>query len=234
MPKKLGKKERSRSHEKQGYDDEHEQDSRRGKSRGRSHATWGNKRNDSESDGPIIGDSNRYHHSPGLVMTGGASGNPLSSQMPIQPSAQPKYGPLTTSRDEDGCSGSEPTGRSRSRFKQRFDHNGNPLIRGNRGWRDASPGPFPEYKFEKGPLLGLGRLAKDRFKWGVHNYESQQRRKERRARGSLKERKKAHKEKFAERKKDSSCVEGKSREEKDVRHFPKRRAAFSPEVFTQY
>lgn len=78
---------------------------------------------------------------------------------------------------------------------RKIDRNGRVLVRSKRGWRDASPGPFPEYAFQKGPLLGLGQLLQDRFKWGVLNYELEQKRKERRARGTLVERREVKKAK---------------------------------------
>lgn len=78
--------------------------------------------------------------------------------------------------------------------KQRFDRNGKPLVKGKRGWKDEGPGPYPEYKFKIGPLLGMGDHLMERFRWGVEKHQFEQKREARRQKGSLEERRKAKKE----------------------------------------
>jgi hypothetical protein len=125
---------------------------------------------------------------PVFMMAGGASGaSPLG-----QAAAKPDHGSFVTPKAKNAYTRlrSEYPGDDSSHGKQRFDHNGKPLVRGKRGWRDASPGPFPEYKFKIGPMFGLGDHLRERFQWGVENHHLQQQRKARRERGSLDERRK--------------------------------------------
>jgi len=116
---------------------------------------------------------------PAMMMAGGASGMP-----PTNPRKKDGYTRLH----------SQAPGEGNSHGKQRLDRNGKPLVRGKRGWRDAPPDPFPEYKFKMGPMFGLGDHLKERFRWGVDQYHLEQRRKNRRERGSLDGRKKERRE----------------------------------------
>lgn len=126
-----------------------------------------------------------------FLMTNSASGAPPPAQDP----AQPKHAShQATRRDGYTRLQSDSPGEGSSRGQQRLGRNGNPLVRGKRGWRDASPGPFPEYRFKMGPMFGLGDHMRERYQWGMDSYNLKQRRKERRGRGALDERKKTRDE----------------------------------------
>jgi hypothetical protein len=130
---------------------------------------------------------------PGFMMKGGASGVPPLGQA----TAMPKHGSVVIPKAKDAhtCLNSQSPGEGIPHNKQKLDRNGRPLFRGKRGWRDASPGPFPEYKFKIGPMFGIGNHLKERFHWGVENHHLEQRRKARRERGRLDERRKVKREK---------------------------------------
>ncbi|KAF9738195.1 hypothetical protein PMIN01_03478 [Paraphaeosphaeria minitans] len=153
---------------------------------------------------PLLGEDDQ---SSGFIMSGGASGPPLSDEA----AAQPKHSFPGDPKKNHGHSRLHSPLPGSSQGKQRLDRHGKPLVRSKRGWRDATPGPFPEYKFKKGPMLGLGDHLRERFQWGVDSYHLQQRRKERRERGSLDERRKVRKGKGAEEDK-----KGREKEEKPM------------------
>jgi len=97
-----------------------------------------------------------------------------------------EHGPLRSS--------SASSGQENVSYQQRLDRNGKPLVKGGRGWRDASVGSPPHYKIKLGPTLGLGTHAKNCMKWGKERYELEQRKANRRVRGGLEERHQAWKE----------------------------------------
>jgi hypothetical protein len=63
---------------------------------------------------------------------------------------------------------------------------------------DASVGPPPKYEFKKELTLGFGTHVKNCMQWGKEDYTLRQKTKERRARGSLEERRQARKDKKTE------------------------------------
>lgn len=139
---------------------------------------------------------------PRFMMTGGASGLPSLDKA----TAQAKHCSPANAKKERGYTSlrSHSPGEGGSQGKQRFDRNGKSLVYSKRGWRDASTGPFPEYKFKMGPMLGLGDHLKERFNWGLDTYHLEQRRKERRERGGFDERRKVRKEKKANEKNEEA------------------------------
>lgn len=126
-----------------------------------------------------------HDENPEFMMSGGASGPPLSDSAAALPD---HVSTDDVEQERKHARSRSAREKSSSHSKQKFDRHGKPLVRGERGWRDASPAPFPEYKFKKGPMFGFGDLLKERFRWGIENYHLEQRRKERRWRGSLDER----------------------------------------------
>ncbi|KAF2447022.1 hypothetical protein P171DRAFT_442219 [Karstenula rhodostoma CBS 690.94] len=133
-------------------------------------------------------DAELHGGDPEFMMSGGALGPP-----PLEKTAaQSKHSSPGNTKKKHSYSRlrSQSPAEGSSKGKQRFDRNGKALVRGKRGWRDASPGPFPEYKFKMGPMLGVGDHLKERLQWGVDSYYLEQRRKERRERGKLDERRK--------------------------------------------
>jgi hypothetical protein len=124
-------------------------------------------RDQRESDDHVAGPSNRQDADARFHMSGGA-GPHSRSPSPGSSQARNPERPL----------------------KPRFNSKGEPLVRGERGWKDAPLGPLPGYKFKLGPTMGLGMMIKERYKWGVESYEREQKKKERKARGSITERKK--------------------------------------------
>ncbi|KAL5377522.1 hypothetical protein DPSP01_009713 [Paraphaeosphaeria sporulosa] len=148
-------------------------------------------------------DAELHGESPGFMMSGGALGPPPLDKAAAQSEHRSPGNPKKWHGHPHLHSGE-----SSFQGRQRFDRHGKPLIHGKRGWRDASPAPFPEYKFKKGPMLGLGDHLKERFQWGVDNYHLKQRRRERRERGSLHERRDVRKGKGAELDKKVKRQEG--------------------------
>jgi hypothetical protein len=124
-------------------------------------------RDQRESDDHVAGPSNRQDADARFHMSGGA-GPHSRSPSPGSSQARNPERPL----------------------KPRFNSKGEPLVRGERGWKDAPLGPLPGYKFKLGPTMGLGTMIKERYKWGVESYEREQKKKERKTRGSITERKK--------------------------------------------
>ncbi|KAF2636483.1 hypothetical protein P280DRAFT_533584 [Massarina eburnea CBS 473.64] len=169
----------------------------------------------------VSGETNRYNDDPRYMMTGAL---PPGATIPASPSPLPK-GPKTPSKSRSRSISPE-RGRSHHNHRQRYDARGKPLVRGKRGWRDASVGSPPKYQFKKGLTLGLGTHIKKCMQWGKEDYMLQQRKKERKARGTLEERKLAKKERKAardERRKHreegyESRIGGRYREESSRRH----------------
>ncbi|KAF2689636.1 hypothetical protein K458DRAFT_130435 [Lentithecium fluviatile CBS 122367] len=151
---------------------------RRSRSNERDHGERrGRQQEREEVDNLVTGATNRSDPDPRFHMTGGAG--PPGITIPHSPTRSPR----------PSRAGSHENDSSRSRHKQRFDSKGKPLIRGSRGWRDVPLGPAPKFKLKLGPTLGMGTHVKEKFQWGKEVYELEQKRKERRARGSLKDRK---------------------------------------------
>ncbi|PVH97951.1 hypothetical protein DM02DRAFT_730189 [Periconia macrospinosa] len=75
--------------------------------------------------------------------------------------------------------------------KQRHNSQGESLVRGRRGWLDTPVGPPPTYVFKLDATLGYGTHVRNWMEWNKRDYERRQRKKERRARGTLEERKQA-------------------------------------------
>lgn len=121
----------------------------------------------------------KEHVTSGASGASGAPAAPLPGQ--AQTAAKSEHVPTIPAQSPQ---------RTSSHGGQEIKRNGMRLIRGARGCRDASPGPFPEYKFKMGPMFGLGDHLKDRFQWGKDQYHVEQRKRERLARGTLSERKK--------------------------------------------
>lgn len=121
-----------------------------------------------------------------------------------EPPRSSHSGPQVSLSQSDTESEQQSHGHSHRKHRQRCNSKGEPLIRGRHGWRKPPIGPPPTYKFERNATLGYAAHVKKCMEWGKKEYEHQQRKKERRKRGTLKERKLARigrKEKDVDRRK---------------------------------
>lgn len=187
------RRRRSRSH------DEH-----RGRPRERNHEHHQN-RHDSDqgsraTDGLVTGATNRDNQDPNFMMAGGLPAGEV-------PACSHRSSPHSPGRNSPRPH-SEPPKKVESHHRQRYDRNGKPLVRGGRGWKDASPGSPPRYKFKMGPTFGFATHVKSCMKWAKEEQELKERKAERRARGTLEERKEARRKMKAEEKGKGKEFEG--------------------------
>ena len=171
------------------------EESRRGgaseKSRSDSHERYrghqrGRQQERQDIENLVSGTTNHSDPDQRFHITEGAGPPDVTILLSRTPSPQPSHSSSHSKHPEKGG----------SHHKQRFDSRGNPLVwsTSKQGWRDVPVGPPPTYKFKLGPTIGLGTHVKEKFQWGVEGYELEQRKKERRARGSLEERRKKRRE----------------------------------------
>jgi hypothetical protein len=109
-----------------------------------------------ESEDLVSGANKNSRPDPRFQMTGGAGPPRVTIPHSRTPSAS----------HSNSSSHSIYHERNNCRHEQRFDSKGKPLVRGKRGWRDASIGPAPKYKLKLGSTMGLDAFVKEKFQWG--------------------------------------------------------------------
>ncbi|KAF2256952.1 hypothetical protein BU26DRAFT_546141 [Trematosphaeria pertusa] len=197
---------RSRSRESEhGRAHEGHRGRHRSTSRGRHGRSSRDDDQESHATGSLVsGATNRNNQDPHYMMAGGAG--PAGTAPPDSQYRSPRSHHGSHQR-----SSSEPPARKRSRRRQRYGADGRPLVLGSRGWRDAKLGPPPKYKFKWGLTFGFGTHVKNMTKYLEEEKVLKARRAERRARGTLDERREGRRKRRAEEKDEEKEIEGRDR-----------------------